>query len=163
MRFYSMISVVCLVLLGAIGTSAQEKPSFTGTWKMNLEKSTLSDGKPIPYYTEFIHEIDHKEPKFRLTEKIKARPEAGGDRTVLWDVTTDGKEYETKVGDARAKVSVSWNNNQLVQRIAGEDWQVVRTSILYDAEEKNFRRFADFIIHGVVPEDLKGTDTSADA
>jgi hypothetical protein len=51
MRFYSMISVVCLVLLGAIGTSAQEKPSFTGTWKMNLEKSTLSDGKPIPYYT----------------------------------------------------------------------------------------------------------------
>jgi hypothetical protein len=130
MRFYSMILVVCLVLLGAIGTSAQEKPSFTGTWKMNLEKSTLSDGKPIPYYTEFIHEIDHKEPKFRLTEKIKARPETGGDRTVLWDVTTDGKEYETTVGDAPAKVSVSWNNNQLVQRIAGEDWQVVRTSSL---------------------------------
>jgi hypothetical protein len=24
------------------------------------------------------------------------------------------------------------------------------------------QRFADFIIHGVVPDDLKGTDTSAD-
>jgi hypothetical protein len=32
-----------------------------------------------------------------------------------------------------------------------------------NAEEKNFRRFADFVIHGVVPDDLKGTDTSADA
>ena len=49
---------------------------------------------------------------------------------VLWDVTTDGKEYETKVGGATAKVSVSWNNNQLVQRIASEDWKVVCTSSL---------------------------------
>ena len=49
---------------------------------------------------------------------------------MAWDVTTDGKVYETKVGDAPAKISVSWNNNQLVQRITGDEWQVVRTSSL---------------------------------
>jgi hypothetical protein len=41
--------------------------------------------------------------------------------------------------------------------------ELERARLLYDAEEKNFRRFADFIIHGVVLDDLKGTDTIADA
>jgi hypothetical protein len=64
----------------AAATWAQQKPNLTGTWKMNLEKSKLADGKPVPYYSERFREIDHREPKLRIVEKIKT---AGGqsDRT----------------------------------------------------------------------------------
>ena len=128
MRLKTVLLAICLSVLVASGARAQGRPNFSGTWKMNLEKSKLSDGTPIPYYTEFVHEIDHKEPQFQLTEKIKAGENGGGDRTVRWNATTDGKEYDTKVGNSSAKVSVAWNDSALLQKIAAEDWAVVRTS-----------------------------------
>jgi hypothetical protein len=111
--------------------TAQTKPNFTGTWKMNLEKSKSSDGKPLTYYSEFTHEIEHQEPKLRIKETIKS---AEGTRTVVWNVTTDGKEYDTKVGASPAKVSAQWDGERLVQRIkwnADEgELQVTRKSAL---------------------------------
>jgi hypothetical protein len=129
MRSFTGLSAVCLLLLGAVAAGAQEKPNFTGTWKMNLEKSRLSDGTKLPYFTEFIREIDHKEPALRVTEKIKAPEDAGGDRTLLWNARTDGTASQT-MGDDAVTISVKWNDNRLVERIAGEQWDVVRTCSL---------------------------------
>ena len=108
----SAVFMTCALMLTA---RAQTKPDFSGAWKMNLEKSKLSDGQPIPYYAEFTQEIDHREPKLRIVEKIK--DSQGSSRTVEWNVTTDGKEYETKVADSPAKVSARWDGDRLVGQI----------------------------------------------
>ena len=129
MRFFTGLSAVCLLLLGAVAAGGQEKPNFTGTWKMNPEKSRLSDGTRIPYFSEFVREIDHKEPALRVTEKIKAPPDAGGDRTLMWNVRTDGTVSET-AGDDAVKISVKWNDNRLVEHVVAEQWDVVRTGSL---------------------------------
>src|SRR5471030_2045461 len=105
-RFAMQVRTVAVALsaalFAAIATRAEEKPNLTGTWTLNLKTSKLSDGKPIPYYTEFIEEIDHKEPKLKIVEKIKT---SGGqsDRTVVWDLTTGGKETEADVTGSSAK------------------------------------------------------------
>jgi hypothetical protein len=121
------ILLAVFVLAGITGAHAQDKPNFSGTWKMNLEKSKLSDGSSISYYSEFIQEIDHQEPKLRITERIKEAG-GGGDRTVIWNLNTDGKEYDTKVVEAAAKISASWDGDRLITHIAAEDWKVVRKS-----------------------------------
>jgi len=45
-------------------------------------------------------------------------------------------------------------NRAEIENSATMSWSSTR--LLYDAEEKNFRRFVDFIIHGVVRDDLRG-------
>jgi hypothetical protein len=128
-----LLFVITLLAVAAAPrvVTAQTKPNFTGTWKMNLEKSKSSDGKPITYYSEFTHEIEHQEPKLRIKETIKS---AEGTRTVDWNVTTDGKEYDTKVEASPAKVSARWDGDRLVQRIQwtenGGEFRVTRTSTL---------------------------------
>ena len=121
--------ITCLLLSGV---RAADKPNLSGTWKLNLSKSKLSDGSPVPYYNEFIHEIDHREPRFRLTERIK--PAQGDPRVVEWNLTTDGKEYDTKVADNPGKVSGMWDGDRLVTRIvyqeSGAEYRVVRKSVL---------------------------------
>lgn len=124
---FRTILLAAFLLAGVTGAHAQNKPNFSGTWKMNLEKSKLSDGSSISYYSEFIQEIDHQEPKLRITERIKGEG-AGGDRTVLWNLNTDGKQYDTKVVNAPAKISASWDGDRLITRIAAGDWKVVRKS-----------------------------------
>jgi|GEM_PF-3045442 hypothetical protein len=125
MQVRTVAVALSAALFAAIATRAEEKPNLTGTWTLNLKTSKLSDGKPIPYYTEFIEEIDHKEPKLKIVEKIKT---SGGqsDRTVVWDLTTGGKETEADVTGSSAKASATWEGNRLVTRISGEGWTVVR-------------------------------------
>jgi hypothetical protein len=129
-RYLGIGAMACSLLLS--GVRAAEKPNFSGTWRLNLSKSKLSDGSPVPYYNEFIHEIDHHEPKFRLTERIK--PAEGEPRVVEWNLTTDGKEYDTKVADKPSKISGMWDGDRLVTRIvyqeSGVEYQVVRKSVL---------------------------------
>jgi len=119
------ILTVGAMLLCVPELCAQARRNFSGTWKMNMEKSKLSDGNPITYYTEFIQEIDHREPKLQITEKIKS---SDGDRNVVWKLDIDGREYDAKVVDVPAKISANWDGDRLITRISGEDWKVVRKS-----------------------------------
>jgi hypothetical protein len=125
MQVRTVAIALSAALFAAIAARAEEKPNLTGAWRLNLKTSKLSDGKPIPYYTEFIEEIDHKDPKLKIVEKIKT---SGGqsDRTVVWDLTTGGKETEADVTGSSAKASATWEGNRLVTRIIGEGWAVVR-------------------------------------
>jgi hypothetical protein len=130
MRFPTVIIVAAVAMLTTLSTCGQMKPNLTGTWKLNLEKSKLSDGRPIPYYTEFLREIDHREPKLRTVEKIKTPPTVQADRTLITDFTIDGKETEAVVNGAPVKISAKWEGNTLVTSFAREAFTVVRKSTI---------------------------------
>ncbi len=95
--------------LSALALSAQEKPNFSGTWELNVEKSNL-DGAPL---TKLVVQVDHKDPVLRYT----ATGTAGGeDFSETETFTTDGKPATDSHGN---EMKVHWDGSSLVFESAG--------------------------------------------
>jgi len=114
---------VAAVLLTSI-VSAAPKPNFTGTWKVNLQKSKLQI--PPPESSVFV--VEHAEPRLRIT---RTHVFGGKSDTFTIQLTTDGQE--TVLRDAQRTIysRAYWEGNVLVfdSRIvmeAGEATNVVR-------------------------------------
>ncbi len=101
-----LASCGCLCAVLAFSQTAS-KPDFTGTWKLNLDKSKLES--PPPDSSRFV--IDHKEPSFRLqrTHVFKGKPD-----TWSIELTTDGKEVVQKDGNMDFHVSLRWEGDTLI-------------------------------------------------
>jgi hypothetical protein len=141
MRVYSTFLILAAMFASA--AHAQSKPDLTGTWKMNMEKSSLETGGPIPYYTEYVMEFEHREPKVKLVEKIKTQ---GGvaDRTNTWNFTTDGKPADRQGPGSPGKISGTWEGDRLVTRIEALGLVFIRKFTLA-ADGKSIK--ADWEIH----------------
>ncbi len=111
------LSLACAVLLAAYcvtsitaqtaPSAASTKPNFTGTWKMNPQKSKLSGRGP----ESIIIKLDHRDNY--LTEALTVS--GGGDeRTIEAKYTTDGKESVVQIEDDVVKATVKWEGNALV-------------------------------------------------
>src|SRR6266496_4647262 len=103
---------LCAVLpaLSLVALKAAQKttkPNFTGTWILNLKKSTLQ----IPQPTSTTFRIRHDEPDFHLS-----RTHVHGDQSNTWsmDLTTDGKEHYQKDGDIEVRARLSWQGTSLL-------------------------------------------------
>jgi hypothetical protein len=87
---------------------AQQKPNFTGTWKLNVAKS---DFGMVPGPDSRLDVITHNEPT--LTDKVAADTAQGKqDYTAVY--TTDGKEAVNKRGPVEAKSILHWDGGKLV-------------------------------------------------
>jgi len=58
LRNIAAFTITTIVCLCALIAAAQTKPDFSGSWKMNREKSKFADGGP----NDILIKIDHKEP-----------------------------------------------------------------------------------------------------
>jgi hypothetical protein len=122
-----------LLVLSAAAAQTARKPNFSGTWKMNLEKSRLQT--PAPDSSTLT--IDHKEPSFRLsrTHVVKERPD-----TFSIGLTTDGKELVTNDPGETAYNRCYWEGDTLVfaARIVRKDREatnVVKYSLSPDGKQ----------------------------
>jgi hypothetical protein len=107
LRNIAAFMITTIVCLCALIAAAQTKPDFSGSWKMNREKSKFADGGP----NAILIKIDHKEPAF-TEEWTMSTPE--GERSFQAKYTTDGKETEQEVMGRTAKTSAKWEGNALV-------------------------------------------------
>ena len=107
LRNIAAFMITTIVCLCALIAAAQTKPDFTGSWKMNREKSKFERGGP----DAILIKIDHKEPAF-TEEWTMSTPE--GERSFQAKYTTDGKETEQEVMGRMAKTSAKWEGNALV-------------------------------------------------
>jgi len=105
------IATVCICVVSALTlcarVSGQEKkspptPNFTGTWKVNLEKSNYG---PAPAPQSMVYKIEHKEPSLKITS---TRVDDGVTDTVVLNLTTDGKEGSNVVRGNEVKSKVKW-------------------------------------------------------
>jgi hypothetical protein len=105
-----------LVLVGgALTLSAQSHPNFTGTWKLNAEKSEMGSAG----VTAMTVEVEHNEPVFKYT----ARGTAGGqDFEQTETFTTDDKPSKNAEG---ATVKAHWDGAALVAEATGYDGSMV--------------------------------------
>ena len=94
--------------LAAASTGAQQKPNFSGSWKMNQVKS---DFGPAPAPDTFTRKIVHAEPSISIDE-VQGTPL--GEQATSRKMTTDGKEGTFEVSGAQVKATAKWDDNALV-------------------------------------------------
>ena len=112
-RTIAALMIAAIVCVCASIASAQTKPDFSGTWKMNREKSKFAGGGP----DSLLIKIDHKEPTF-VEDWSMSTP--NGERSFQAKYTTDGKETEQEVLGRTAKTSAKWEGDALVIEFKSE-------------------------------------------
>lgn len=100
---FTLVAVLAVPVISA----APPKPNFTGTWKVNFQKSVLEI--PAPDSTLFV--VEHNEPHFRLTRTHVVKDKSD---TFSIDLTTDGKELVRREGNRTDYSRAYWEGNVLV-------------------------------------------------
>jgi hypothetical protein len=96
------------IAVAAVPAAAQQKPNFSGDWKINQVKSNFG-GVPAP--DTFTRKIVHAEPSIAIDEE-QATPI--GLQQTSRKMTTDGKESTFNASGADVKASAKWDGNTLV-------------------------------------------------
>ncbi len=106
--FSKLLIASSIALLAATAGLAQAKPDFSGTWKLNVDKS---DFGPLPPPTSRVDVIQHAEPS--LTDSVTADTPQGK-QNFTSTYTTDGKEVTNKNGPREIKSTMTWEAFNLV-------------------------------------------------
>jgi hypothetical protein len=108
---WSLSMLVLSALACASLSSGPRRPTFTGTWVLNLAKSQLQ--VPPPDSTIFL--ISHREPILRI---FRTHARAGSLDTVTITLRTDSSRVD---GELRGAASISrtwWEGSELVFALA---------------------------------------------
>ena len=93
---------------------AQNKPNFTGTWRLNLEASKIGNRNMKSVYQKFLLTLNHKEPVLSIKQEIW---QDDNKRTLVYAVTTDGRLHSLKLYGQPAIVGAKWQGNYLMMYI----------------------------------------------
>jgi hypothetical protein len=120
-------------LAGVMTVIAQQKPDFSGEWKLNLQASTLS---PIvaPAAQSGVLRIEHHEPKFTAHQTIVLDGKPFESR---FELLSDGREVATTDDRGfRIASTLRWDGDALVVlwRIHGPDREVT-ISFRYELQD----------------------------
>ena len=133
-----------LIVAGA-PLRAQQKPNFSGSWKMNQVKS---DFGPAPAPDTFTRKIVHAEPSITIDE-VQGSPL--GEQQTSRKMTTDGKEntntLRTMMGEQPVTSTSKWNGKALVTayKLAFQDMTIdVSESWELSADGKSLTVARDF-------------------
>ena len=103
----SRIGFLLAALFYLSAAMAQAKPNFTGTWKLNTDKS---DFGPIPGPTSQTDKIDQQDASMKIN-----RTQAGqrGEATYDLTYTLDGEERSNLIRGNAVKSKAKWNGDAL--------------------------------------------------
>ena len=102
--FLLFASALVLALVGG----GFEKPDFSGTWALNLEKTRLQSIRGLES-GEIV--IEHAEPRFRFDRAFAIK---GKTDSTSWQLTTDGREAAVDEGGITRKSRLFWDGDTLV-------------------------------------------------
>jgi len=102
-----LLSITFVLALPLITALAQQKPDFSGTWKLNVAKSEFG---ALPGPESRVDVITHKDPSLsvNVTQQV-----AEGNQQYTANYTTDGKEAVNKIGPREVKSTMKWSGNNL--------------------------------------------------
>jgi len=102
------IAVFSCLLLGSVASLAADKPNFSGSWKLDVEKS---DFGPMPKPERIDYVLTHKDPE--LTVKSTAMTQAGEISNEV-KFLTDGTEFTNDLHGQQIKGTAKWEGATLV-------------------------------------------------
>jgi hypothetical protein len=88
--------------------SAQDKPNFSGTWKMNANKS---DFGPLPAPSAATRTVEHTDPDMKIKS---TQTTDNGEQTSEVAYKTDGSEFTMKRRNMEIKATGKWEGSKLV-------------------------------------------------
>jgi hypothetical protein len=112
-----IIATILILALSSLALSARligqdtkpaAKPNFTGTWKLNVEKS---DFGPTPAPQSMVDKVDHQESSLKI---ISTRVDGGTESTANLSLTTDGKEGTNTVHGSEVRSKLKWDGAALL-------------------------------------------------
>jgi hypothetical protein len=109
MPSHSFITAVAF-LAGAMTVIAQQKPDFSGAWKLNPQASTLSPAVAAAVQSGALR-IEHREPTFtaHLTIMLDGKPFDS-----KFELLSDGREVTATDRGRRFVSSLRWDGDALV-------------------------------------------------
>ena len=134
------------VLAGITIVIAQQKPDFSGEWKLNRQASTLSPNVAAVAQSGSLR-IEHREPKFAAHQTIVLD---GKPFESKFELLSDGREVATTDDRGRRTVStLRWDGDALVVawRIQGSGGEVT-ISFRYELQDGGRRLRAAEQIRG---------------
>lgn len=105
--------------LCALAATAQTKPDFSGTWKMDRAKSKFERGGP----DAITIKIEQKDGGISEVLTLGGN---GGERSVEAKYSADGKETDVAMGDQTVKGSIKWEGEALIIAWKGDDRSFTR-------------------------------------
>ena len=111
------LGLICLWGAIANADEPERKPSFTGTWILDLTKSDLEIRSPES--STFV--ISHSEPSWKLdrTHIYRGKP-----NNLVMELRTDGSPKTVEIGHAQTESTLVWEGDSLILR-----WQESRNSL----------------------------------
>ena len=129
--FRNVIAATLALAACAFSLAAQGKTNYSGTWKLNADKS---DFGPLPPTANRTDVIDHSEPNLKV--HTTADDPTQGQQDYTLSMTTDGKEVTNHVADIEVKNTANWEGANLVVgtklSVQGADLAVKATWLLSD-------------------------------
>jgi hypothetical protein len=116
-----LLSIVFLLALLGVSPIAQEKPDFSGSWKMNVAKSDFGQ---LPGPESRSDVITHKEPS--ITDEVTADG-AQGKQQYTVKYLTDGSEVKNQIGPREVTSTLKWEGSNLV----------IKSKFMYNDSEVN--------------------------
>jgi len=105
MKYRIATFVLAVALAGAVG--AQIRPDFSGTWKLNADRSKFASEAPANVIVRF-------ENDGRILHETLTTARSGFKSTTKLNYNLDGGEIVNHVGDEEIKTIASWEGNALV-------------------------------------------------
>jgi hypothetical protein len=106
----SIFIAAVVVLAGTMTGGAQQKPDFSGEWRLNREASVLSPAV-APVAQSGTLRIEHHEPNFKcqMTIVLDGKP-----FETKYELQTDGREIVSTEGGRRTVSTLRWDGDALV-------------------------------------------------
>jgi hypothetical protein len=98
-RLWAILAVM------ALGLSAQKsnKPDFSGTWQLDLQRSRLGN---VPPPKSLTIQIEHNEPQIRI---FTVTTNETGETNETLELTTDGKQHAYTLQGQTCAASARWH------------------------------------------------------
>ena len=103
------VLAIGLLFTNALAVGEDPKPDFSGTWRLNREKSRLET--TVPNQSELTFVIEHKDPRFKMTRTLTLSERSD---TLSWEATTDGREHHRKDGEFESWMRMTWMGDELI-------------------------------------------------
>lgn len=109
-----ILMLAAFVLSSAILAAATVAPNVSGTWKMNTEKSKFEKGGPKGITIKFDQQGSTLKESLTLVNE-------GGERTVDFTYTLDGKESVQQLEGNPIKTTARWEGESLLLEFKNDD------------------------------------------
>src|ERR1700730_10646816 len=102
----TLMSTLFVIAVAAGMALAADKPDFSGSWKMDADKSVFG---PMPPPSSMSSKITHKDPDLSIET-------TQNDQTATMKYSTDGKETTNSMMGNDVKSKAAWEGKTLVVR-----------------------------------------------